>query len=183
MVKMEPDSMKHSLVIAACLFCAILSVQGQLLLNQGDSFTYQFATLPQTGSTNAFLTSPRGVFGFTLNAATFQPGEQLRYEMFEHDSSEVPLQSGILSATPPSGATIFSAGAWQDLQGAVRLTMLTGSATVDTISVQAITPSVSLSSLNVNELNFTPTPEPSSLCLGGIAVALLLYRRPRRPRS
>jgi hypothetical protein len=54
--------------------------------------------------------------------------------------------------------------------------MLSGSVEIDRISLQAITISPSLSSDNVNQLDFTPVPEPSIkvivVALCGLAIIL-----------
>jgi hypothetical protein len=74
---------------------------------------------------------------FFLVETTLPPGTGLRYEMFENDFSEQPICAGVVG---PGSAIPFHVGcgadnAWQDLQGIVRLTMLGGSATMNTAGV------------------------------------------------
>ena len=59
---------------------------------------------------------------------------------------------------------------WQDRQGAIRFTMVSGSITVDSIIVESILPGPSLSSYDVYSETFTPVPEPTVTSL--LAVAL-----------
>jgi hypothetical protein len=168
--------MKTAASILITLITSAFVACGQLVLQQGQSWSYQFNFLPMTGTTNALLATLGGTFQFTMNSGSFQPGSQLRYEMFENTSSDAPICSGTVSLVPPSSQACSSPGAWQDLQGAIRFTMLSGSVEIDRISLQAITISPSLSSDNVNQLDFTPVPEPSIkvivVALCGLAIIL-----------
>src|SRR5262245_19828664 len=121
--------------VICVLLGAGLSAEGQLLLNQGDSWTYQFGSLPFRGATNAFLTTVHGEFGFRLGNGSFQTGDMLAYDMFENNASEVPICSQTLSAAPSGDVVCTSPDAWQDLQGVVRFRMLSGSVTVDNVTL------------------------------------------------
>src|SRR2546422_10540402 len=131
--------MKCLLVFCALLFGSSFPLFGQLVLNPGDSWTYTFSSLPFQGGTNVFLTSTHGEFDFTVRSSSFDPGDTLAYEMFENSTSEAPICSGTLN-TAPQGTLICSApNGWQDVQGAVRFRMLSGSLTVDNVTLKAIT--------------------------------------------
>jgi hypothetical protein len=146
-------------LIFAVLGVALLA-QGQLVLNQVDTWTYEFSSLPFQGGTNAFQTTLHGEFGFSINSGSFQNGDTLAYEMFENNTSEVPICSQTMASAPPYSLVCSSPMAWQDVQGIVRFRMLSGSITVDNVTLRAITPSPSLSSYNLYESSFTPVPEP-----------------------
>jgi hypothetical protein len=156
-----------------CVVWLVLCVQsyGQLSLNPGESWAYQFDNLPKTGTVSAFGATPGGVFEFMVDSSTFQSGDMLRFEMFENDTSEVPICSGVMTSAPPFTGSCETDAAWQDRQGAVRLTMLAGSVTIDTITVKAITTGPSLSSYDVNSVTFAPVPEPEPVTLSLFAVA------------
>jgi len=178
-----PERSKHvnkltSIFAALATFSA--AGHGQLVLNPGDSWTYPFSALPKTGSVPVFTSTPSGIFDFTLDNSTFQNGDMLLYEMFETDTSELPICSGTLSSTPSEKTSCESDFAWQDLQGAIRLTMLAGSVTVDSVSVEAIVPGANLTAYDVYSSTVVPTPEPSTTALIGLALGARLLCRPRR---
>jgi hypothetical protein len=156
---------------------------GQLVLNPGDSWTYPFSALPKTGSAPVFTSTPGGIFDFTVDNATFQNGDMLRYEMFEKDTSESPICSGTLSSAPSGQVSCESDSAWQDLAGTVRLTMLAGSVTVDSVTVESIVPGSNLSAYDVYSSTFVPSPEPGTSSLIGISLGAAFLRRPRRSGS
>lgn len=165
----------HSICVVWLVLC--LESHGQLSLNPGESWAYQFNNLPKTGMVSAFGATPGGVFEFMVDSATFQSGDMLRFEMFENDTSEVPICSGVMSSAPPFTGSCETDAAWQDRQGAVRLTMLAGSVTVDTITVKAIIPGPSLSSYDVNSVTFAPVPEPGPVTLTLLAATFYVGLR------
>src|SRR3954468_13451798 len=149
--------MKAAVVILLA-FC--LPGYCQLVLNPGDSWAYEFSNLPRTGSTPMFGSNPGGLFQFSVNSSTFQSGDVLRYDMFESTASEAPICSGTMIGAPFNGscARDFS---WQDRQGGIRFTLVSGPITVDSITVASILPGPSLSSYDVYSETFTPVPEPA----------------------
>jgi len=152
--------MKH-FAFACCVvhvFC--LTAVGQLVLGPGESWSYAFSSLSRTGSVSAFVENPNGAFTLTVDGTTFQSGDQVLYEMFEDSESDAPICSGIMTSIPPSTATCESAGSWQDLQGVVRLTMLSGSLSVTGLTLRVVKPGVSLSSYDVYVSTFVPIRSP-----------------------
>src|ERR1041385_5993064 len=141
--------MKRFAFVCAVGLATCGPARSQLVLNPGDTFAYSFSSLPLTGFVSSFNSVPSGVFGFTVRSNSFQAGDLLRYEMFENSVAESPIFSGTLSTAPPFSLSATNAGAWQDVQGAVRFTMLSGSVTLDSVSVKAIVPGPSPSSYNV----------------------------------
>jgi hypothetical protein len=168
--------------ICAVWFCFCLQGYGQLLLNPGDSWAYQFSDLPKTGTVSIFNSTPSGVLDFTIDGATFQSGDVLRFEMFENSASEAPICTGTLSSAPPFEGMCETNMAWQDRQGAIRLTMLSGSVTVDNITVKAIIPGASLTVNDVYSSTFVPLPEPATLSLFAAALCAGLFGRHRMRR-
>ena len=155
-----------------------LSAHAQLVLNPGESWTYPFSSLPFVGNTNAFTTFPQGIFSFTVNGSTLQSGDLLSYEMFEGSSSLTPICSGTMTGSSPTTLSCSSPGAWQDREGTVRFTMVTGSVTVDTVALTAIVSGPSLSSFDVYSSTFTPVPEATGLFVfGALACAGWLWLR------
>lgn len=152
-------------VILGAMVLVELSVHAQLMLNPGQTWTYSFGSLPFIGNTNAFTTSPQGIFSFTVNGGTLQTGDLLSYEMFESSPSLTPICSGTMNGSSPATLSCSSPGAWQDREGSVRLTMVSGSVTVDTVALTAIVSGPSLSSYEVYSSTFTPVPEPTGLCI------------------
>jgi hypothetical protein len=124
--------------IFVVLLAACLRGEGQLLLHPGDQWTYQFEVLPRTGSTNSFLASPGGSFEFTVDGSTLQDGDLLTYEMFENNTNEAPICSGTMTLGSSLTLACNAPGAWQQLRGAIRFTMVTGSVTVDTDAAQRL---------------------------------------------
>lgn len=170
----------HSIYVLWLVFC--VQSHGQLSLNAGESWAYQFDNLPKTGTVSTFGATPGGVFEFTVDSSTFQSGDMLRFEMFEHDTSEVPICSGVMTSAPPFIGSCETDAAWQDRQGAVRLIMISGSVTIDAITVKAITTGPSLSSYDVNSVTFAPVPEPEPMTLSLFAAAFYVTLR-RSSRS
>src|SRR4051812_47646 len=107
--------MKNPALFCAALLALSLPARSQLVLNPGDTWTYRFNSLVRTGLVSSFLESPNGSLAVTVDSSTFQAGETLRYEMFETDTSETPICSGLFIAVPPSTATCQVDSSWQDL--------------------------------------------------------------------
>ncbi len=151
---------KLALICAAAQFFC-LAGHAQLVLNPGDSWCYQFSSIVQTGSVSAFVESPNGSFTVALESASFQPGDKLRYEMFESSLSDEPLCSGLLSSAPPFTVACQANGSWQDLAGVIRLTAVSGSLSVTGITLRVVKAGASLSSYEVHATNFVPVAWPA----------------------
>jgi hypothetical protein len=107
---------------------ALLS-HGQVTLQPGDVYTYTFTNLPLVVP-GPVTEAPVG--GFTASVSSFDPAtEQLLVEMFENSTSEAPLTS-FMQEDFIDGASWLNA--WADFQGVVRLTMMTGSATLESLT-------------------------------------------------
>ncbi|MDB6031762.1 MAG: hypothetical protein JWM16_2100 [Verrucomicrobiales bacterium] len=169
--------------IAAAFLLSGFSAFAQFTLNPGETWSYHFNSLPFVGVTNAFSTNPQGVFSFKVNGSTLQPDDMLQYEMFETSAAESPVCAGTMTGASSLLLSCSSPGAWGDRQGAIKFTMLSGSVSVDSISVEAIASGPSLSSLDVYSSTFVPAPEPrvSVLAVSSILVGFSLRRNfPKR---
>jgi len=112
----------------------------QLKLTAGDRCTCPF------GPTNFFLFGGgpgpfQPVFGevlIRLYDASLPAGTVLRYEMFENNATEQPICAGFMTDTNsnPSVAGCDVDNACGDLQGTVRLTLVSGSVTLHSVSLQ-----------------------------------------------
>jgi len=169
--------MKTMLLFVA--FCAafVSMASAQLQLNSGESFSYSFSNLPKTGSVPVFGSNPGGTMQVTVNNGSFQSGDQLKLEMFESVFTDPAICSAIMNSAPPYTTSCTSDFAWQDQQGAIRLTMQSGSAIIDSITVKAIVSGPSLSSYDVYSVTFTPVPEPGVLSLIACGIGLLVLGR------
>jgi hypothetical protein len=106
------------------------SAHGQVLLNTGDVFTYQFTSLPAAVTASFPVQAPAGGFSFSLSSFDAS-GDVLFVEMFENSTNESPVETFVTEALT-DGTAIY--GAWADFQGVVRFTMLAGSVTLESIT-------------------------------------------------
>ena len=151
--------------------------QGTFFLNAGESVVFQFNGLPLVSTLPNSGLSAFSVQAFPL----FAPAEaSFRLEMFENSVSEVPICT-VQTTGPwrdPEWAC-FAPGAWQDLQGVGRLTMLTGSARFDEVFAEVQIPQGA--GAGQYGAILSPVPEPASislLILGGCA--WVVFRKCRR---
>ncbi len=175
--------MKRIELLGLALLALALPCSGQMVLNTGDVWTYDFNNLPHTGNISVFTTNPIGSFAFTVHDSSFQNGDRLLYEMFENSTNESPLVSGIMSSASPLTITSDRASAWQDLQGVVRLSMLDGSVTIDSVTLEAIVSGPNLSQYEIHSSTFVPTPEPGTWGLLALGLAGIAFFRSIRKRS
>jgi hypothetical protein len=157
--------MKKTIMIAASIVLAVLPTYSQgIMLSAGDTYTYQFSTMSVVGP--YFPEGPMPPFGMLDGYfASFVPGSSILCEMFEDSTNEVTIAAQILSSPtsplfpPPPGPALEASGAWQDFQGAVRFTMLSGSVTISVFRVAAVTGD----STGFVEYGTTVVPEPCAL--------------------
>src|SRR5689334_24363681 len=85
--------MKMISLLAFALLTVPLPAQSQFLINQGDTYVFEFATLPfvQTEDANdPFKSDPIGVFRVVTSLVPQNPLVQFRLEMFENSLEETP---------------------------------------------------------------------------------------------
>lgn len=165
---------------ALLLLSLCLPARADVLLGTGDVFTYTFDSLSFAQVAPGGL-DPRSSVGITFTADTMSSNEELKVELFEDSVADAPFGSNIfMGLGPPPGSlaavsfTQFdSTPHWQDLQGTIRLTMLSGS-------------------VSFNVLNFTAqigsdlysgtfaVPEPASFVLLALGGVIFSWRHIRR---
>src|SRR5436190_1060385 len=128
--------MKCALLVLLPVVSMCWSVCAQsLMLNAGDSYVFDFNGFSFLG-TYRFSPAPA-----TLSLPSLSGSGTMRVEAFENNLSEAP----IFSATTGSFGNPLNLGdtAWQDLQGVVRITELSGSTTLNgSFFAQVTIPSV-----------------------------------------
>ena len=127
--------MKTIVLITFMLVTVLVPTHSQVTLNAGDSYTNQFATLRLVGPGTQVAGA---VLDLWVDRASLRPGDALLFEMFEDTPAGSPILSRTVTADSSSSAFQgFVANAWQDLQGSIRLTAVSGSVTVRFFTLQA----------------------------------------------
>jgi len=133
--------MKNGLVIVGMVFGIAGVGRCDMLLNAGDTFTYEFQTVPFEYSVlpPQFLTV-NAHFGYGLDPATFDSTtDMIRVEAFETSTNEPPFFSGSSpNAVGYAWIVQSSPTHWQDLQGVLRITVVTGSVVLRSIQVGVV---------------------------------------------
>jgi hypothetical protein len=152
--------MKNTIALCSmALLSVCLPAHCQVTLNAGETYTYQFSTLPRTGFT--FFGAPSGLLALGVNGPSLQPGDSLRFEMFDDVPSGDPFFSRTVTASSdPSEFFASVSFVWQDLQGSIRLTMVSGSATIDSFSLLVLRVA-GPSGLNQYSASVVPEPRPA----------------------
>jgi hypothetical protein len=120
---------------------------GQILLRAGEHYTCRFSSLPLYEAGTPLDSEPDDYW--ELQTAPIAPAIPLRFrlEMFEDDDTEDPVGVITYESSPLQPAwdafTCMSEGSgnWQDLQGAVRVTVLDGTLQLNSLWVTAWRPS------------------------------------------
>jgi hypothetical protein len=127
--------LRLALIILAAITA---SAPAQVVLNTGDVFTYSFKSLPDLGPGSCSGAAPTGGFTLNLSPDSFNAGDDVLFvEIFEHDTKESPLTTFVAESFADG---IALPDAWADLQGAVRFTMLSGSAILQNLTFFRRTP-------------------------------------------
>jgi hypothetical protein len=171
-------TMKKIATIVGALLFAPLMVNAQLTLNSGDTFEYSFNSLPETRLIEGPFLRGAG-FLLQLDTSTMGVGDTVRIEMFEE---------GILGTAPVervvdlAGQTEFVGAGfgappdmWTDFDGSVRVTAVSGSFTINQMIFDRAEATPNDDTLT-QRLTITPVPEPSTIALGILGAAALLYR-------
>lgn len=169
------------LTLVVLLLAALCqSARAQLRLDAGDAWTHEFTSLP------AVVTGPgpaERLSGFHFAMSDYEPGaDLLRIEMFENTVTDSePLCSALLDTDPP-GDSCAAAGGWDDFQGTVRLTMLSGSALIESVVIYRQVP-IGVDGWTRYESRVIPVPEAGSCGWLAAGTVLALWRRGRNPTA
>jgi len=145
--------MKKTIIGMAIILC-FSSMANAALFNQGDSSTLSFTTLSYIGTTNN--SNGTMVFfpfqlSFNLNGTSIytniSKGSSFQLDVYENVSDTIPYSSLVFGDSPPL-STIFAPlmlivndkvvelpPLWNDFEGKLSLTMLSGSMTLDSLDV------------------------------------------------
>jgi hypothetical protein len=152
--------MKTSILMAVGLLSSILTTKAQLTLNPGDTWTYHF--VPQTNwSLFQFQGGPTANGRFCAFTANNSPaGTVMRYEMFEGTTNGSALLTGYFTSAPPNTITGWVANAWQDTEGSIRFTTISGSVTITNIMVELDKPNYAYVPPRWNYFRLDAVPRP-----------------------
>ena len=166
-------------VTAALLASGWRAGAASLLINAGESYTQQFDTLPFV-ATGTGTPMPRANFEWLGRVL---PGmSEVRVEMFENSAADVPLYSGTVvrsvAGLEPIGATWIVPNAWQDLQGIVRISVVSGSFSVSDLDLaSSLQVDPTHESLYRQHFSYEIVPEPSSaILLVPIGLSVVVWR-------
>jgi len=160
--------MKKALITALSItmVCSFGYSQG-ITLKEGDNYYFKFSTLSLQGVYSAPPPPgvPAGRFDALFAPGSFVPGAVVRFDMFENSTDTQAIASQTLvsySGFPaPPGPVFWAVGAWQDLEGSVSFTMLSGSATIAQFRVAADREE----SAGLTAYSITTVPEPGAFAL------------------
>lgn len=152
--------MKGTTSLLVFLACC-LPASSQMVLNVGESYTYQFTNMPATG----FLpVGPGPGAEVWLNSAAnlgLEAGDTLRFEMFEGAPTGSPFLTRTLTSASSANDFFVRVSAWSDRSGSIRLTMLSGTGLIGTIFLYVYEFSISPNGTRVYSLTAAPPPRPS----------------------
>jgi len=123
---------KTAVAVLAIPFLLSISGLAQMTLNPGESYSHRFTSLPF----NVVIGAAESSGGYNVGFASFQPGSTVRLEMWEGEMIGPPIKSIL---TNVSGAvSCSSTGAWNDLEGSLRFTLVTGFGTIANVQVWSL---------------------------------------------
>ena len=163
--------MKIKFLACGLVLIVLASVARAQVFNEGENFTYYFASLPLTYPPAIQLADYLAV-----NTGSGPLTSVMRWEIFDSLPSGVAVASGIWSGAYASLAGI-PVGTWQDEEGSFRISVLSGSQLINsaTIYLSSAAPTGGVYRLTVIP---AAVPEPSAfvLLLVGSGVGLLWAR-------
>ena len=167
--------MKKNILIAIVFILGFFVspiVTAAIILNTDDVFEFEFTTL----AFDSFSDSGPGwdIFGLTGDATT--SGGEFYLELFEDDLEETPFFTDYfvqpnLWPEEYGFAAKSNTDRWQDIQGVIRLTMISGSLSLNKLYFEVSTDD------SVYQEMFVPVPEPATLCLLTFGGLFLRKRR------
>lgn len=148
-------------------------------LNVGDSFTWEFSGMDFYQSITP--AEPGMLPGIAIEGF-FDTDTVFNVKVFEGGLNEAPIYDvnpGFVIETPAvrSGYLQIQSGGWDDLQGAFRLTVLSGSVDLRRLEAFASVNSEEQNTTTIYRSTAMAIPEPGTLSLLGLGLILLLRRR------
>ena len=162
------------ILLALLMVTSALSAkaQGTIHLTAGQSYTYSFSTVPYLGigvdANYGFAT------WYFANGNSYAPGTQALLEMFETSVTDAPVRSRLTSFffdANHGGNGVGGQGLWQDVQGVMRLSVISGAVDLSGMKVEVLGGPFDPFGHHVQVLS---VPEPSSTLLFGLGM-LALY--------
>ena len=172
-----------AIILSLTLLCSPdLWVQSFLHLTAGQSYSYEFSTMPfvQSGA----LVSPGAGGIFYLSTPNLEVGSQVQVEMFENRVDATPFRTSAFTLTEwTPEVNVGGTGSWQDLEGRMRLTVLTGGVDLTGLEVRVFGgPGPALEFNAYGYIQIIPVPEPSTWSLLGVGLAAIGARTLMRRR-
>lgn len=170
--------MKTKLIALLAFIAVAHPAHSQFLLNAGESYSYEFLSL---GTPTPIGSGPTGVT-FTPIFSGFSLGENILMEAFEDNTSQTPWGSATYNPQSPGGTGLSSGIHWSDFQGVVRITVVSGSMTLESMNFLREGPIPNGGGYGRYSLQVIPTavPEPGTWSLLGLAGLAALGWRARR---
>jgi hypothetical protein len=159
-------------LVATCFISAFcLEASAQQLLNQGESVTFYFPAFPAPSIVPQFEPVPWNTLHVQINAGSFGVGDSVLLEMFEGQATGSPMAQMTLA---PGGIPLLQTPTgWNDLEGSVRITTLTGSVLLEQANIgKKVNDPLNPRTL-VYSISFTPVPEPGCLTLASSGLVWL----------
>ena len=166
----------YVLLTTICFGFALKVAAHSITLNAGESFYYQFDSLPLVGISEHYSGAMAQGWLF-WNAEPLVKNTLLEIAMFENSLNEEILYSWTMTNPILSGGLTLSApdfpNVWQDLQGAFSFRVITGAVAINSIEVKSLVPHQpgGLFADVYGFANVLVVPEPSP---GIIFIALLI---------
>ena len=136
--------LKFVVMCSLSLFPVSLMAAGQVfVLSAGQSVTFEFGSIPRLDAQSGNY----GCFDVTPYSLTSRWVDSFRMEAFETSTQEPPCYTVTfpppgfpLESGPENTASVASVGLWQDLQGAARLTVISGVVRFEQPGVDVVRP-------------------------------------------
>ena len=160
--------MKTNVLLFLSLITVCQTAQSQFLINAGETYTFEFSSMG----------TPTVTPGFNITGLTLTPtfsgydrfADSITIEAFEDNTSQTPWCAHAYVKPDPSLDHCGDSIHWSDHQGVVRITVLSGSVTLDSMSFYRQEP-VGFGNTAVYNMTVVPSsvPEPGTLSLLGVA--------------
>src|SRR5258708_5941017 len=123
--------MKKLLTVLGLLSASGYVALAQIRISAGETWSYQFSTLPLLGIETGVggLGIPYG--GAHVTLSSLDPGTHYTFSIYENSLSEAPIW--VTDSMVNQSASAGGVGIWQDLQGWAEVRVISGALTIDQI--------------------------------------------------